>query len=179
MAPDFGEGYCFTWVRGLVPQQVIKRLDGKELERISWEQLVGSGDGQQPPSFQYFVGIARVDDWSLIVEDNGDLGVTDEIVRPLSAGTTVIAHQRGADGHGRFLQVSDGAVVLDFDPIAPATVTTEMAAAGFAPGIDADTSMAAAFALAERLTGEEMTKLLLITRTYLLTRVRPGSRKNQ
>jgi hypothetical protein len=169
--PEFGQGYCFTWVRGLVPQQVIDRLGGKELERISWEQLVGAGDGQQGTAYRYFIGIARVDDWSLIVEDNGDLGVTDRLVGPLSAGTTVVANHRGADGHGRFLQLEDGRAVLDFDPLAPRSITPEMAAAGFVAGIDADTSMAAALALAERLTGEEMSRLLMIERTYVLTSV--------
>ncbi|GIF24919.1 hypothetical protein BJ973_007177 [Actinoplanes tereljensis] len=177
--PDFGQGYCFTWVRGLIPQQVIKRLGGKELERISWEQLVQSGDGQQGTAYRYFIGITRVDDWSLIVEDNGDLGVTDELVRPLSAGTTVVANYRGADGRGRFLQLSDGRVQLDFDPAAPVTVTAEMSAVGFAPGIDAGTSMAASFALAERLTGKQMSRPLLISRTYLFTSVPSMSRKNQ
>jgi uncharacterized protein DUF6461 len=177
--PDFGQGFCFTWVRGLTPQQVIKRLGGRELERISWEQLVESGDGQQGTAYRYFIGITRVDNWSLIVEDNGDLGVTDRLVRPLSAGTTVVAHYCGADGHGRFLQLTDGRVGLDFDPAAPATMTAAMSAVGFAPGIDAGTSMAASFALAERLTGEQMSRPLLISSTYLLTNVPATPRKNQ
>ncbi|MEU4245148.1 DUF6461 domain-containing protein [Actinoplanes sp. NPDC026619] len=172
---EFGAGYCFTWVRGLIPRQVLDRLGAKDLERITWEQLVGAGDGQQGPAYRYFLGITRVDSWSLIVEDNGDFGVTDDLVRPLSAGTTVVANHRRPDGHGRFLQLTDGRTVLDFDPLAPAVITPEMAAVGFAAGIDADTSMAAALALAERLTGEEMSQLLLITRTYTMTEVR----KNQ
>ncbi|GIM97190.1 DUF6461 domain-containing protein [Paractinoplanes toevensis] len=177
--PDFGQGYCFTWVRDLTPPQVIKRLGGRELERINWKQLVESGDGQQGTAYRYFIGITRVGDWSLIVEDNGDLGVTDRLVRPLSAGTTVVGHYRGADGHGRFLQLTDGRVELDFDPAAPATVTAAMSAVGFAPGIDAGTSMAASFALAERLTGQQMTQSLLISSTYLLTNVPIEHRKNQ
>jgi len=177
--PEFGQGYCFTWVRDVVPQQVIERLGGTELERISWEQLVDAGDGEQGTASRYFIGISRIDGWSLIVEDNGDLGVTDELVRPLSAGTTVVANHRRPDGHGRFLLIEDEQVRLDFDPLAPATITAEMTAAGFVPGIDADTSMAAAFALAERLTGEQLSKILLISRTYLLTSVPVQAGKNQ
>ncbi|GAA0563742.1 hypothetical protein GCM10010172_53900 [Paractinoplanes ferrugineus] len=176
--PEFGQGYCFTWVRGRTPPQVIEQLGGQELERISWPQLVDSGDGQQGPLYRYFIGIARVDDWSLIVEDNGDLGVTDQLVGPLSAGTTVVANHRGPDGHGRFLQLEDQRVLLDFDPRAPKTITPEMAAAGFAAGIDGATAMAATLALAERLTGKLMSRQLLIERTYLLTSV-PLDRKNQ
>ena len=42
---------------------------------------------------------------------------------------------------------------------------------GFGPGGDPKQSMAAAFALTERLTGTEMTQDLLRSHTYLLTSV--------
>jgi hypothetical protein len=141
--------------------------------------LVGSGDGQSGRAERYFVGVARVENWSLIVEDNGDLGVTESIVRPLSAGTSVVAHQRGADGHGRFLLLEDTAIQLDFDPQAYAKVSGSRAAelapmlpaVGFAAGDKPAQCTAAAFALTERLTGTEMTQDLLRDRTYLLTSV--------
>ncbi|MFF5295078.1 DUF6461 domain-containing protein [Paractinoplanes globisporus] len=179
LEPDLDRGFCFTWVKGLTPQQVLKRLGGKELERITWQQLVGSGDGPSEPTDRYFIGVARVEDWSLIVEDAGDLGVTEQLVRPLSAGTTVVAHQRGPDGHGRFLLLEDSAIELDFDPLAPATVAgsraaelaSMMSSVGFGRGDDPAQGTAAAFALTERLTGTEMTQELLRSRTYLLTTV--------
>ena len=95
-------------------------------------------------------------------------------MRPLSAGTTVVAHQRGADGHGRFLLLQDTAIQLDFDPLTPAKVSgtraAELAAmvnsVGFGTGGDPRADTAAAFALTERLTGTEMTQdLLRSTRT--------------
>jgi hypothetical protein len=179
LEPDLGRGFCFTWVKELTPQQVLKRLHGKELERVSWQQLVGSGDGQSGPASRYFIGIARVEGWSLIVEDAGDLGVTDRLVRPLSAGTTVVAHQRGADGHGRFLLLQDATIQLDFDPLAPAKVSGTRAAdlapmissVGLGAAGDPKQNTAAAFALTERLIGTEMTQYLLHSHTYLLTSV--------
>lgn len=180
---DLTKGFCFTWVQGLIPKQVLTRLGGKELERVNWQQLVGSGDGPQGAADRYFIGVARVDDWSLIVEDAGDLGVTERLVLPLSKKTRVVAHHRGADGHGRFLLIEDGVIELDFDPLAPnrpgwpkgteagelAPLLTEV---GFdASGRDLSRSMEAAFALTERLTSIPMTEDLLRSRTYLLTGV--------
>jgi hypothetical protein len=179
LEPDLGRGFCFTWVKGLTPQEVLKRLHGRELERVTWQQLVGSGDGQTGPASSYFIGVARVEGWSLIVEDAGDLGVTDHLVRPLSAGTTVVAHRRGPDGHGRFLLLQDTAIELDFDPLAPAKVSGARSAelapmissVGFGTAGDPRQNTAAAFALSERLTGTEMTRDLLHSHTYLLTSV--------
>jgi hypothetical protein len=179
LQPDLDSGFGFTWVKGLTPPQVLNRIGGKELERIYWQQLVGSGDGQSGSADRYFVGVARFDDWSLIVEDNGDLGVTDSIVRPLSAGTTVVAHHRGADGRGRFLLLEDTKIQLDFDPMAYAKTSGKVAAdlaptlsaVGFAAGAKPAQCTAAALALTERLTGIEMTQDSLRDRTYLFTSV--------
>lgn len=187
---DLTKGFCFTWVKGLTPQQVINRLGGRELERVDWEQVVGSGDGQQDAMSDYFVGIARVGAWALLVEDNGTLGTTDAKVVPLSAGTTLISNYRKADGHGRLLVLADREVRLDFDPIDAKKLSGSgvdslapiIDAAGFGyagavplgddPGQYRTYCMEAAFALTERLTGVPMTLNLLTTLTYRLTRVR-------
>jgi len=177
--PDLTKGYCVTWVQGLTPQQVLKRLGGKELERVTWQQLVGSGDGQRGQTDRYYIGVARIDGWSLIIEDNGDLGVTDDLVSELAQGTIAIANQHRPDGHGRFLVLRDGTVELDFDPMTYAertgTRASELApmiaSAGFGAGDDPAQSMQAAFALTERLTGIAMTQELLREHTYILTTV--------
>ena len=176
---DLGQGFCFTWVRGLIPRQVQQRLGGTELERVYWQQLVGSGDGPREPAGRYYIGVGKVGDWSLIVEDHGDLGATDRFALPLSVGTTLVSHCRAADGHGRFLLAVDSVVQLDFDPRAPGKLRGERAgelapqvtAAGFGDGSNSYRSMEAAFALAERLTGVSMTQDLLRNNTYLLTTV--------
>jgi len=177
--PDLTKGFCITWVQGMTPADVLKRLGGKELERVGWQQLVGSGDGQQGPAYEYFIGVARIGEWSLIVEDNGDLGVTDRLVDRLSVGTTVVAHRHKPDGHGRFLVLRDAVVELDFDPAAytvrGGTRATELAptiaAAGFGARRDPRQPLLAGLALAERLTGIPMSKDLLDTHTYLLSTV--------
>ena len=187
---DFGHGFCFTWVQGRTPQQVIKATGGKELERIGWDQLVGSGDGQQTWADRYFYGTAHVAEWALMVEDGGDFGTTDSRVLPLSRGTTLISHYRREDGRGRLLALEDGKVRLDFDPL-DAGKRVGSGAVDLAPVID-DAGFGAArrlrsgdqgeyraycteaaFALVERMTGVAMTKELLETLTYLLTSV-PG-----
>jgi hypothetical protein len=186
---DLSKGFCFSWVRRLTPQQVLGRLGGKELERVDWQQLVGAGDGQRAGADRFFFGTARIGDWSLIVEDNGSLGVTDRLIRPLSKGTTLVSYHRTADGHGRFLVLEDQDVRLDFDPLDPAE-RSGRGADSLAPVIDdagfryttgmrlsddpvyyRTYCMEAAFALAERLTGVALTLDLLRTRTYLLSAV--------
>jgi hypothetical protein len=179
LEPDFGKGFCFTWIKGLTPQQVLSRLGGKELERITWPQLVGAGDGPTGVLDRYYFGVTRVEGWTLIVEDNGDLGVNERLVRPLSKGTTVVAHRRGADRHGRFLLLRDDVVELDFDPVTPAKaagsraaeLAPTLASVGFGMGDDPARPMEAAFALTERLTSTEMTQELLHTSTYLFSTV--------
>jgi hypothetical protein len=185
---DLAEGFCFTWVRGLTPEQVITSTGGKELERVAWEQLVGSGDGQETGADRYFYGVAHVGDWALLVEDSGSFGTTDSRVRPLSRGTTLVSHYRARDGHGRVLVFKDEDVRLDFDPI-DAEKIAGRGADSLAPIIDAagfayaqrlrsgkqtayrTYCMEAAFALTERLTGIGITEELLQKLTYLLTSV--------
>jgi hypothetical protein len=185
---DLADGFCFTWVRNLTPPQVIKQAGGKELERISWDQLVGSGDGQQAGSDRYFFGVAHVgDDWSLLVEDNGDFGTTLSRVGPLSRNTTVISNFQGRDGTARLLVLRNGTIRLDFNPQTPETMTGQDATwlrsladiSGFRSAARLKTNpakyraycTAASFALVERLVGIAMTRQLLDVETYLLTSV--------
>jgi hypothetical protein len=182
---DLAEGFCFTWVRGLTPEQVIQVSAGKELERIGWEQLVGSGDGQAAGADRFFYGVAHVGDWALLVEDNGTFGTTDEQVRTLSRGTTLVSFYWGADGHARVLVLEDASFRLDFDPLEagklsgwgadalkPLVDAAGFAAAPAAGGIDRTYCKEAAFAFVERVTGVAMTKDLLEKLTYLLTSVK-------
>jgi hypothetical protein len=184
---DLTKGFCFTWVQNLVPQQILDRLGATELERVGWRQLVGSGDGQLPGADRFFFGVARVDDWSLIVEDAGALGATDALARPLSAGTRLVSHYRDGAGRGRFLLLADQETELDFDPIEPGRraglqaqeLAPILEAAGFTGVNDtaavargpSAVATAAAFALTERVTGIAMTLELLTTRTYVLATV--------
>jgi Family of unknown function (DUF6461) len=172
---DLSKGFSFVWVKGLETHEVLDRLGAKELERVYWRQLVGSGDGQRGYSRQLFFGVTRINaDWALVVEDNGTLGATEPLLRSLSTGTTVISHYRAPSGKGRLLMLTDQGVDLDFDPLTapprPARRTAELASvisgAGFGASQDPGYCTAAAFALTERLTGVAMTEPLLASKTY-------------
>ncbi|SNY75916.1 DUF6461 domain-containing protein [Paractinoplanes atraurantiacus] len=170
---DLDKGYCFVWVAGLKPQQVLDRLKGKELERVAWQQLVGAGDGQRVSGGKYFFGVARLDATSLIIEDNGNLGLADQLLSELSVGTTVVCNYHGPQARSRFLVMSDRVVELEFDPASDGkrlgTRATELASTIGAVGFTPATTQAASFALAERLTGVPLTLDLLKERTYLFS----------
>ena len=172
---DLSKGFSFVWVKGLETQEVLDRLGAKELERVYWKQLVGSGDGQRGHSRRLFFGVTRINaTWALAVEDNGSLGTMESLLRSLSTGTTVISHHRAPNGRGRLLMLTNQGVDLDFDPLTapprPARRTDELAsvisAVGFGTSTDPAYCTAAAFALTERLTGVAMTEALLASKTY-------------
>jgi hypothetical protein len=123
--PDFGwparsadltSGFCFTLVRGIKPYALIERLGGDELERVEWHRVIGPGDGEVGTRSRFFIAIGRVEDWSVIVEDNGTFGITREIVEPLSAdGGEVVAYRGGGGRPGRLMVFRDGDLALDLD----------------------------------------------------------------
>jgi hypothetical protein len=185
---ELGKGFCFVWVRGVPTAQVLKRMGAEELERIGWQQMVGAGDGQRGVADKRYFGVSRIaDDWALVVEDGGSLGRADELLRPLSAGTTVVCLYRAADGRGRFLLLEDRAVRLDFDPTSDAYRSGSEAAelglmikaVGFGGAADPAQRTAAALALAERLTGVPLSLAQLQERTYLFSMVPTTERKSQ
>ncbi len=174
---DLSKGFSFVWVKGLETKEVLQRLGGEELERVYWNQLVSSGDGQRGDASRMFFGIARMSEtWVLVVEDNGTLGTTESLLRPLSRGTTVISHYRAANGRSRLLLLTDQAVDLDADPVTGKSraggrateLAPTLAAVGFGASNDPAQGTAAALALTERLTGVAMTQELLNSRTYVL-----------
>lgn len=188
-SPDFGwparsedlsHGFCFTLVRGVKPYDLIERLGGEELQRVEWHRVVGPGDGEAGVRNRYFIGIARVGDWSVIVEDNGALGVTPEIVEPLSAdGGEVVAYRGGGGGPGRLLVFRDGDLALDLDTSAPGEAAgsdpgdfrSELVTAGLLGGTDVSDPTGPALTFMARRTGVPLTLELLKERTYLLVTV--------
>jgi len=132
----------------------------------------------QPDSL--FVGVTTVcgegRDWALGVEINGYLGVTPELIVPLSAGTRLVSHYRNVNAVDRFYWVEDTDIRLNFGPLAPAyregrtpdALVDVMSEAGFDLEREAnlDVPTEAAFALAERLTGVRVTMAVLEESTY-------------
>lgn len=179
LEPALSSGFCFTLVRGLTPAQVAERLGGTELERVEWLRLVGGGDGERAGAGRFFIGVARVGDWSLIVEDNGALGVTQKAVSPLSLDGTVMVYRADSTGRGRLLVLRDEELVLDYDSEAPSR-TGDARFAEFQPALQAaglvgdatvtDPTASALEFLAEQ-TGVQLTRELLAERTYLLVTV--------
>jgi hypothetical protein len=177
--PALASGFCFTLVNGLTPAQVIERLNGTELERIDWAQMVAAGDGERARADRCFIGVARIDDWSLIVEDNGSLGVTQRLVRPLSEEGLVMAYRGDAEGAGRLLVLRDGDLELDFDSrrpekwggSRPGAYMPAMRSAGLAGGTAVTHPTGPALAFLAGQTGVALTRELLAERTYLLVTV--------
>lgn len=116
--------------------------------------------------------------WTLLIEPNGYLGVTEDRVLPASAGTSWISHFVNVNAVGTFLWAEDQALRLCFDPMFPddrwGTTPDElldvMTRIGFhfddVPETEMDLSSPAAFALAEHLTGVAITPELLQSTSF-------------
>ncbi|MFD0852608.1 DUF6461 domain-containing protein, partial [Actinomadura adrarensis] len=109
-------------------------------------------------------------DWALAVEANGYLGVTEDAIVPLSAGTRLVSHFCNVNALDRFCWVEDGEIRTTFEPLfpshregtAPDELLKPMRAAGFnLEGSNAENAPFSAFALAEHLTGVRVTAKLL------------------
>jgi hypothetical protein len=177
---ELTDGFCFTWVAALTPEQVVQRLGGRRLRatgwRADWEAFPGRRSGET------VMAVARMPGWSLIVEDNGVLAFRDDLLARLSAGTTVVTHSRNVELDSRFAVLKNRELQVAFDPYDPGdrtgsrpdTLLALMRAVGFTPD-DQDGENAgateSAFALTERLTGVPMTAASLHSATYLVTAV--------
>ncbi|WP_069167993.1 DUF6461 domain-containing protein [Nocardia altamirensis] len=177
-------GYCLTLVREVTPREFMDRIGaqitfdalplGKQFSDISWRR--------DEPDSGHFIGATTVagadGDWTLALEMNGGyLGVTEEIIGPVSAATTLVSHYHCV-GLGRFRCFEDGALRLGFEPLFssdrwgsnPDGCLEQMRQIGF--NLDEDReeigpTTTAAFALAERLTGVRVTEDLLYSSEYL------------
>jgi hypothetical protein len=170
------EAYCLTMVRDLSPEEILARMGAKPEETITGlPQLVEPSyeawddyDGDQ-----MLVGVASLDGWAVAVEINGYIGVTPSVAKPLSTGTRLVSHFRNINAVDHFFWIEDGDIRVTFEPLFPAqrlgsrpdALVEEMQAAGFDLSDDEDRDYthhtAAAFALAEHLTGVRLTKELL------------------
>ncbi|GAA5767020.1 hypothetical protein Aros01_03521 [Streptosporangium roseum] len=197
------EAYCFTLVEGLRPEDVVARLDARTEEVVTqvgdWMDNVPSrmnfddlnsaascGPGPYGTWGDHFFGAVAVEGWCLVVEPNGFMGVTREIIKPLSAGTRLVSHFRNVNAVKRFCCVEDGEIRLTFEPpfasdrygSDPDGAVDAMRRAGFdledndgpeklVATDDVAARTGAVFALAENLTGVKLTAQLLVESTYL------------
>ncbi len=168
------DAYCLSFVRGLTPGQVVDQLNVAERVHILGVTAIIE------PSYEawavhegrtLFVAVTEAEGWSVMVEENGFVGVTHPVMSAVSAGTTTVGHFRNVNAVDQFLWLEGGEVVLQFEPLFPSRrsgrraddddITAEMSAAGFDPreGEERDFQhhTEAAFALAERITGVRVT----------------------
>ncbi|MET8863481.1 DUF6461 domain-containing protein [Nonomuraea sp. NPDC004580] len=79
-------GGCVTYVRDLPFDEVVTRLGGHPdtfTPEPQWDYSTGS---------EAHVGIAKVGDWTVIVEWSTLLGISGSVMRRLSAGTRLVSH---------------------------------------------------------------------------------------
>ncbi|MEW2358450.1 DUF6461 domain-containing protein [Spirillospora sp. NPDC029432] len=180
--PDLAEAYCFTLVRGLTPAQVLARLGartgGPQVKGVEALSRLSYDTYPERAGNELVVGVTPVGGWALAVEPNGYIGVSEEAAVPLSAGSRLVSHSTNVNAVGNFFWVEDGDVRLTFEPLFPSSrwggtpdaLLGEMREAGFdlQDGDDANLDCgAAAFALAERLTGVRITPEILTDSTFL------------
>ncbi|MET8045978.1 MULTISPECIES: DUF6461 domain-containing protein [unclassified Streptosporangium] len=191
--PELADAYCFTYVRGLTPEELVTRLGVRveDCSRMTLDELTKTAysgyDGKN-----LFFGAVAVGDWVLIVEALGGLGITEEITMPLSAGTRLVSHfflevklidhfYWIEDGKIRFEfahqegyshWIEDGRIQLEFpyeegysEEMPDELAETMERIDSVYPG--ADPYEGPAFLLAERLTGITLTPQLLEESTYL------------
>ncbi|MDX3539397.1 DUF6461 domain-containing protein [Streptomyces sp. MB09-01] len=186
--PDIAEAYCFTLVRGLSPAELISRLEGRSeapLQGIAAVVEAAFAQYELEDGDRQLVAVTTVGAWTLLIEPNGYLGVTEERALPASAGTSWISHFVNINAVGTFLWAEDEVLRLCFDPMFPedrwGTTPDElldvMTCIGFhvddgAPETEMDLSSPAAFALAEHLTGVAITPELLHDTTFTCATVR-------
>ncbi|MEV0246089.1 DUF6461 domain-containing protein [Nocardia sp. NPDC050712] len=170
--PHLMEAYCLTLVRDITPEALLAEL------RAEPASSVKGVDALYEPSFdawddhggdKLFVGVTAVGDWSVMLEFNGYLGSTSEVILPLSRGRTVVSHFRNINAVDHFHWYEDGDLRLHFEPLFahsrdgshPDQLLTQMVESGFdlsdADDRDYEAHTEASFALAQRITGVPVT----------------------
>ncbi|MGI5165694.1 DUF6461 domain-containing protein [Spirillospora sp. CA-253888] len=184
---DLAEAYCLTVALRLSPEEYLRRLDAEVTGR--WEGVAGMADHALEIEGRSFVAVTLCESALgpavLAVEPNGYLGVTEDVMATVSAGTTAVSHFRNINWLDGFLWTEDGRIRLRFEPYlssecvgsVPDELVAQMRESGFdlRPGLSDEELgpySAAAFALAERIGGVRVTPDLLAGSAYLCGTVR-------
>ena len=184
--PDIAEAYCFTLVRDLSPAELMSRLEGRPetpLQGIAAVMDATFAQYDREDGNRQLVAMTTVGTWTLLIEPNGYLGVTEEQALPASAGTSWISHFSNINAVGTFLWAEDQVLRLCFDPMlperrrgtAPDELLDVMRRIGFHLDVEdpePDFPHQAAFALAEHLTGVAITPALLQETTFTCATVK-------
>ncbi|WP_235030200.1 DUF6461 domain-containing protein [Nonomuraea solani] len=171
--PDLADAYCFTYVRGLTPEQLVTRLGGRteDFSLMTLGELVDAAYSR-PDSDGMLFGATAVGDWVFMVEPNGLLGITEETIMPLSAGTRLVSHFLNIEGDDYFYWAEDGEIRFAFlsqegySPQTPGELVETMRRITSDHGHTYPHN-GPAFLLAEQLTGIRLTPQLLEESIYL------------
>jgi Family of unknown function (DUF6461) len=180
--PELAEAYCVTLVEGLAPAMVLHRFGATvenhltgvdEVRRqafAAWDHYRGD---------RMLVAATAVEGWTLVVEPNGYLGVTEECAIAVSHGTRLVSHFRNVNAVDHFYWIEDGQVRLYFEPLfayyrtgtAAESAADAMRSVGFDLSDTEDRDIGlhteATFALAEHITGIRLTPEQLRHATYV------------
>ncbi|MGW1029311.1 DUF6461 domain-containing protein [Streptomyces sp. NPDC002577] len=178
--PELAEAYCFTLVDQLTPSDLLHRLDGRAESSLTGTDTVVDAAfdlSHRSDGTRQLIAMTTIGSWTLLIEPNGYLGVTEDRAFPASTGTCWVSHFVNINGLDSFLWAEDTVKRLWFEPMFPddrwGTTPDElldvMHRIGFHFGEEApetDLSAPAAFALAEHLTGVAITPELLLDTTF-------------
>ncbi|MFG3441525.1 DUF6461 domain-containing protein [Nonomuraea sp. NPDC047897] len=168
---EAADNWCFTYVRGLRPEQVVIRRGGRpeDFTSMTYDQMSDaacSGPGA-------FIGVATIGDWAFVIEPDWN-GIAEEVIMPLSAGTRLVSHYLMTikaldyfywieDGELRFCFIAQEGYLGEVpDELVESMERIDSVSSPFF-----DLHDGPAFILAERLTGITLTPQLLEESTYL------------
>jgi hypothetical protein len=155
---------CLTFVEGLSPEQVERRLgaDPSSRRTTTFEQ---AAEDQDFVAERFAIQVGVIDGWTVLVEPNGYVCSQDAVLAALSAGGRAVMVFWNVNLDSRFGYARDGVLVRVFDPVLGTSEVgdplPEEVGAGDGQPIHA------ALALAEALTG------VRVTAAWLLDEARP------
>ncbi len=115
------EAACLTFVRNIDVERVAESF-GAVRERgrtLDFDEFCEEAFAHYE---QYsMIGVRRIGDWLLVVEDNAAQGSRQEVLRRVSADTDVVSASWTVNTNARFSYAVDGAVRTSFDARSPET----------------------------------------------------------
>lgn len=200
---SFANGYCAAVIRKCAPDEVLRLLGAETLQSeavglAEVAEVEGELSEQTIPGPGHpVVAVTSVggDSTLLLQLNGGSFAITEELMRPLLMGHEVVSHYRSVNADGRFRWWTDGDLIADFDPVlpelpsrlGPATAQDRVVdLIREVGGIRIDdsgqddpaeyNSGEGAFALAERITGVEVTAALLDSAVFTVAVVDRGDK---
>lgn len=157
--------YCLTLIQNMAPATVLDGLGAARRRVMSLDELQdASGDMWTISGGDHLVvGVTSLASWTLMFEDDGYVGITTDLILPLSPRRTIVSHYRNVNALSRFVWIDDGEIATSFETLFPRVrsgsradlLDDDLRQAGFdlSEGALQPDPTEAAFALAEQITG--------------------------